>query len=199
MNIRFDKAIWWSWSILANLRWQGIHSDRVAIEPTSFGGGANCNSLEWPSMRRASATSAIDTICDNSIQRRVNDLEERKALGIVKSPKSRGNTQIYPSGVETTQARIEDPFCTAKPEWVCQYFSVSNWYRNVAFEREKAKQDDSTSLLSNMLDQLKDMAVDMGQEIGRQNKALDHLDDDVTELGFRVKGANARARRLLGK
>ena len=33
----------------------------------------------------------------------------------------------------------------------------------------------------------------------RQNKALDHLSDDVDELNSRVKGANQRTRRLLGK
>lgn len=33
----------------------------------------------------------------------------------------------------------------------------------------------------------------------RQNKALDHLQDDVDELNSRVKGANQRARHLLGK
>lgn len=35
--------------------------------------------------------------------------------------------------------------------------------------------------------------------IYRQNKALDHVEDDVDELNFRVKGANQRTRRLLGK
>lgn len=33
----------------------------------------------------------------------------------------------------------------------------------------------------------------------RHNKALDPLYDDVDELNFRVRGANERGRRLLGK
>ncbi|CAA7399376.1 unnamed protein product [Spirodela intermedia] len=66
-------------------------------------------------------------------------------------------------------------------------------------EVEKAKQDDKLSDLSNLLGQLKDMAVDMGSEIERQNGALGHLHDDVDEINLRVKGANLRARRLLGK
>ncbi|EEF50778.1 synaptosomal associated protein, putative [Ricinus communis] len=66
-------------------------------------------------------------------------------------------------------------------------------------ELEKAKQDDALSDLSNILGDLKGMAVDMGNEIERQNKALDHLSDDVDELKTRVKGANQRARHLLGK
>ncbi|KAL9389166.1 hypothetical protein Peur_017771 [Populus x canadensis] len=66
-------------------------------------------------------------------------------------------------------------------------------------EVEKAKQDDALSDLSNILGDLKGMAVDMGSELDRQNKALDHLGDDVDELNSRVKGANQRTRHLLGK
>ncbi|TVU47958.1 hypothetical protein EJB05_07576 [Eragrostis curvula] len=66
-------------------------------------------------------------------------------------------------------------------------------------QAEKAKQDDALSDLSNMLGQLKGMALDMGTEIERHNKALDTFSDDVDELNFRVKGANQRGRRLLGK
>jgi len=64
---------------------------------------------------------------------------------------------------------------------------------------EKAKQDDVLSDLSNTLGQLKEMAVDMGTEIDRQNKALVPFSDDVDELNFRLKGANVQGRRLLGK
>ncbi|KAL2546694.1 putative SNAP25-like proteinous protein SNAP30 [Forsythia ovata] len=66
-------------------------------------------------------------------------------------------------------------------------------------EVEKAKQDDALSDLSNILGDLKGMAVGMGSELDKQNKALDHLQDDVDELNSRVKGANQRARRLIGK
>ncbi|KAG6759886.1 hypothetical protein D5086_020297 [Populus alba] len=66
-------------------------------------------------------------------------------------------------------------------------------------EVENAKQDDALSDLSNILGDLKGMAVDMGSELDRQNKALDHLGDDVDELNSRVKGANQRTRHLLGK
>lgn len=66
-------------------------------------------------------------------------------------------------------------------------------------EYEKTKQDDALSDLSNILGELKEMAVDMGSEIERHNKALNPLDDDVEELTTRVKGANQRTRRLLGK
>ncbi|RWW34279.1 hypothetical protein GW17_00000960 [Ensete ventricosum] len=69
---------------------------------------------------------------------------------------------------------------------------------------EKTKQDDALSDLSDVLGQLKGMAVDMVTPLifwflCRQNKALDALHDDVDELNSRVKGANQRARHLLGK
>lgn len=73
----------------------------------------------------------------------------------------------------------------------------SNAYMKV--DVEKAKQDDALSDLSNILGDLKGMAVDMGTELDRQNKALDHLSDNVDELNSRVKGANQRARKLVGK
>ncbi|KMT08975.1 hypothetical protein BVRB_6g136880 [Beta vulgaris subsp. vulgaris] len=66
-------------------------------------------------------------------------------------------------------------------------------------EMEKEKQDDALSDLSNILGDLKGMAVDMGSELEKQNKALDHLDTDIDELNSRVKGANQRARHLLNK
>ncbi|KAL8137668.1 hypothetical protein V2J09_003669 [Rumex salicifolius] len=66
-------------------------------------------------------------------------------------------------------------------------------------EMEKAKQDDALDDLSNILGDLKGMAVDMGSELEKQNTALDHLGDDVDELNSRVKGANERARKLVNK
>ncbi|XP_006348809.1 putative SNAP25 homologous protein SNAP30 [Solanum tuberosum] len=66
-------------------------------------------------------------------------------------------------------------------------------------ESEKSKQDDALSDLSNILGDLKGMAVDMGSELDKQNKAIDDLDKDVDELNSRVKGANRRARQIVGK
>ncbi|GAB4840096.1 SNAP25 ous protein [Ancistrocladus abbreviatus] len=64
-------------------------------------------------------------------------------------------------------------------------------------ELEKAKQDDALSEISNILGDLKGMAVDMGTELDGQNKALDHLGDDIDELNSRMKGANKRAQKLV--
>jgi synaptosomal-associated protein 25 len=128
-------------------------------------------SKPWRPMRTRPINGPV-TVQGNSIQRVGNDQEQRQALGLVKSSQRKEHTQIHPSGTGNTKACVEI---------------------------EKVKQDDCLSDLSNILDQLKDMAIDMGQEIGRQNKAVDHLSDDVSELGHRIKEANARSRRLLGK
>ncbi|KAF6171706.1 hypothetical protein GIB67_007227 [Kingdonia uniflora] len=109
---------------------------------------------------------------DGSFKKRGNHMEQREKLGIAPAPRGRSNTKQPP------------------PE-------PSNALQKV--EVEKTKQDDSLNDLSYILGDLKLMAVDMGSEIERQNKALDHVNDDVEELNFRVKGANQRGRRLLGK
>ncbi|XP_010483785.1 PREDICTED: SNAP25 homologous protein SNAP33 [Camelina sativa] len=109
---------------------------------------------------------------DHSPTRRVNHLEKREKLGLNPAPKG--------------QSRTREPL----PESADAYQRV---------EMEKAKQDDGLSDLSDILGELKNMAVDMGSEIEKQNKGLDHLHDDVDELNFRVQQSNQRGRRLLGK
>ncbi|XP_037459614.1 SNAP25 homologous protein SNAP33-like [Triticum dicoccoides] len=66
-------------------------------------------------------------------------------------------------------------------------------------EVEKAKQDDGLSDLSDILTELKGMAIDMGTEIEGQTKDLGYAEKDFDELNYRVKGANTRTRRLLGR
>lgn len=109
---------------------------------------------------------------DNSSKKSENHREQREKLGIAPAPKGRSASRTPPPEPTNALQKVEV---------------------------EKAKQDDAFSDLSNILGDLKGMAVDMGTELDRQNKALDHLHDDVDELNSRVKGANQRARRLLGK
>ncbi|KAM0060455.1 putative target SNARE coiled-coil domain-containing protein [Helianthus debilis subsp. tardiflorus] len=114
------------------------------------------------------------SIRDDPDRRKGNHLEQREKLGLTtssnKGPSSRSRTPL-PESADAMQK----------------------------VEYEKAKQDDGLSDLSDILGELKEMAVDMGSEIERQNKALNPLQDDVEEINFRVKGANQRTRRLLGK
>ncbi|GAU24647.1 hypothetical protein TSUD_208730 [Trifolium subterraneum] len=109
---------------------------------------------------------------DDPVRRKGNHLEQREKLGLTSA--SKGQSKLRTPPQEPTAA-----------------------LQKVEFEKEK--QDDALSNLSDLLGELKDMAVDMGSEIERHNKALSHLEDDVDELNFRVKGANQRGRRLLGK
>lgn len=109
---------------------------------------------------------------DDAVRRKGNHLEQREKLGLTSA--SEGQSRLRTPPQEPTDALTKVEF-------------------------EKGKQDDALSNLSDLLGELKDMAVDMGSEIERHNKALGHLDDDVDELNFRVKGANQRARRLMGK
>ncbi|CAN4099390.1 unnamed protein product [Withania somnifera] len=109
---------------------------------------------------------------DDPVPRRGNHLEQREKLGLNSAPKVRSSSRTPPPEPTNALQKVE---------------------------AEKAKQDDGLEDLSNLLGELKNMAVDMGSEIGSQNKALDHVEDDVDELGFRVEGANRRIRHLLGK
>ncbi|MQM19192.1 hypothetical protein Taro_052193 [Colocasia esculenta] len=110
-------------------------------------------------------------IKEDSFKRKGSHLDQRERLGINSNPKGRSHPREY-----------------SEPKSVLE-----------KVEMDKAKQDDALSDISDILGQLKEMAVDMGTEIERQSVALDHLNDDVEELNFRVKGANQRGRHLLGK
>ncbi|KAL5207249.1 hypothetical protein ABZP36_031684 [Zizania latifolia] len=106
---------------------------------------------------------------DDSFKKKASRIEQRDKLGL--SPRGKSNSRSY-----------------AEPTTAMEKVEV-----------EKQKQDDALDDLSGVLGQLKGMAVDMGSELDRQNKALDDLQDDVDELNSRVKGANQRARKLVSK
>ncbi|KAG4402048.1 hypothetical protein AAZX31_02G109600 [Glycine max] len=108
---------------------------------------------------------------DKPSKKNVHNKEDREKLGLAPLPKGRSAPTTPPN-------------------------ESSNAYQKV--EHEKAKQDDALEDLSGILGDLKGMAIGMGSELDKQNKALDHLGDDVDELNSRVKGANQRARKLVG-
>ncbi|XP_029127769.1 putative SNAP25 homologous protein SNAP30 [Cajanus cajan] len=108
---------------------------------------------------------------DKPSKKDVHNKEDREKLGLAPLPKGRSAPTTPPN-------------------------EPTNAYQKV--DVEKAKQDDALSDLSDILGDLKGMAIGMGSELDRQNKALEHLSDDVDELNSRVKGANQRARKLVG-
>ncbi|KAG9138060.1 hypothetical protein Leryth_001326 [Lithospermum erythrorhizon] len=98
-------------------------------------------------------------------QRRGNHLEQRERLGLTSAPKERSSTRTY---VEPTNALQK-------------------------VEVEKSKQDDALSDLSNVLGELKDMAIDMGSEMDRilrKLSSIDHL------LGIMWRGDKFQGQRL---
>lgn len=128
-------------------------------------------SKTWKPKKNRAITGPVITR-DDPVQRRGNHLELREKLGLSSAPKARSSSRTPPQEPANALQKVE---------------------------LEKAKQDDGLSDLSNLLGELKHMATDMGSEIERQNKALDHVEDDVDEIAFRVKGANQRIHRLLRK
>ncbi|GFP88729.1 putative snap25 homologous protein snap30 [Phtheirospermum japonicum] len=127
-------------------------------------------SMPWKPKKTRNITGPRTSKDDNDMGKRSTP-EQREKLGLAPGPKGRGSRTPPPEPTNAMQS----------------------------IEMEKAKQDDALSDLSDILGDLKGMAVGMGSELDKQNKALDHLQDDVDELNSRVKGANQRARRLVGK
>ncbi|XP_028753620.1 SNAP25 homologous protein SNAP33-like [Neltuma alba] len=128
-------------------------------------------SKTWKPKKTRNITGPI-IFGDDPVRRKGSHLEQREKLGL--SPAPRGQSKSRTPPPEPTDALQKVEF-------------------------EKGKQDDALSNLSDILGELKDMAIDMGPEMDRQNKAIDHMYNDVDELNFRMKGANQRGRRLLGK
>ncbi|XP_047069877.1 SNAP25 homologous protein SNAP33-like [Lolium rigidum] len=128
-------------------------------------------SKSWKPKKTRQIKGPVIITREDSFRRRANHLEQREKLGLSSNPGGNLNPQKYP-----------DP---------------TNAMEKVQVEKDK--QDSALSDLSDVLGQLKGMALDMGSEIDRQNKAMDGLQDDVEELNYRIKGANQRTRRLLGK
>ncbi|XP_019454953.1 PREDICTED: putative SNAP25 homologous protein SNAP30 [Lupinus angustifolius] len=127
-------------------------------------------SMPWKPKKTREIQGPVIT-ADKPSKKNIASKEDREKLGLAPVPKGRSAPTTPPN-------------------------ESANAYQKI--DVEKAKQDDALSDLSDILGDLKGMAVNMGSELDRQNKALDHLDADVDELNSRVKGANQRARKLVG-
>ncbi|XP_061358895.1 SNAP25 homologous protein SNAP33-like [Gastrolobium bilobum] len=109
---------------------------------------------------------------DDPVRSKGSHLEQREKLGLTSASKGQSKPR------------------TTRPE-------PTNALEKV--EVEKGKQDDALSDLSDLLGEMKHMAIDMGSEIDRHNKAMDGFDNDIEKLNIRMNGANQRTRRLIGK
>ncbi|EPS65928.1 hypothetical protein M569_08848, partial [Genlisea aurea] len=125
-------------------------------------------SMPWKPKKTKKITGPITSKDDNYTERKASR-EQRQKLGLTTA--GRGGSVTPPPEPTNALQKVE---------------------------LEKTKQDDALADLGSILEDLKGMAVGMGSELDRQNKALDHLHGDVEELNSRVKGANHRARKLIG-
>ncbi|KGN63709.1 SNAP25 homologous protein SNAP33 [Cucumis sativus] len=128
-------------------------------------------SKTWKPKKGRQITGPVIFEGDHAVISKGNHLEQREKLGLSRAPNPRSSRAPHPEPTNSLQK----------------------------VEVEKVKQDDALSDLSNILGELKEMAVDMGSELDKQNKALDHLFDDANEVTIRVDNANQRARHLLRK
>ncbi|CAK9330089.1 unnamed protein product [Citrullus colocynthis] len=128
-------------------------------------------SKTWKPKKGRQITGPVIFEGDEAVISKGNHLEQREKLGLGRAPNPRSSRAPYPDPTNSLQK----------------------------VEVEKVKQEDALSDLSNILGELKEMAVDMGSELDRQNKALDHLFDDADEITVRVDNANRRAHHLLRK
>ncbi|CAL9229568.1 unnamed protein product [Arabidopsis halleri] len=126
-------------------------------------------SRTWKPKKTRSITGPVINRAGDSPKRRVINLKTRENLGLNHSLKP--NSRTLAESVDAYQKT----------------------------QMEIAKQDEVLSNLSDLLGELKNMVVDMGTAIESENHGLDHLQDDVDELNYRVKQSNQRARRLLRK
>ncbi|PKI77961.1 hypothetical protein CRG98_001581 [Punica granatum] len=127
-------------------------------------------SKTWKPKKTRAITGPM--VMRDDVQRKGNHLEQREKLGLTSASRSQPSSRAAPSEPASSLQKVEV---------------------------EKAKQDDTLLDLSNILGELKNMALDMGSEIDRHNGALEPFHHDVDELNYRVKQANQRGRRLLGK
>ncbi|KAH0434467.1 hypothetical protein IEQ34_026825 [Dendrobium chrysotoxum] len=164
---------------LVNLHQQGEQITRTHLTAASIdydlsrgekllGSLGGLFSKTWKPRKTREIKGPVLTRAESFI-RRGNHLEQRQKMGLTPR-RSQSNPRRLPSQPSSAFERVQ---------------------------AEKEKQNSAVSELSNILVELKTMAVDMGSEIDRQNKALGYMKNDVDELNIRIKVANLRARHLL--
>ncbi|KAJ4804485.1 soluble N-ethylmaleimide-sensitive factor adaptor protein 33 [Rhynchospora pubera] len=108
---------------------------------------------------------------DEAFAKKGSHMEQRQRLGLTDT-KTRSKPRNLPTDPESALEKVEV---------------------------EKMKQDDALDGISNILGELKEMARDMGSEIGRQVEGLLDAENDFDKLNIRLEDDNLRARKLLGK
>jgi synaptosomal-associated protein 25 len=106
---------------------------------------------------------------DYSSKRSENHSEQRVKLGLAPAPRGRSASRTPPPEPTNALQKVEVRVCDS---WLGIYECRNicfwiYWYGYHQNQVEKEKQDDALSDLSNLLGDLKNMAVDMGGELNR--------------------------------
>ncbi|ESO82990.1 hypothetical protein LOTGIDRAFT_197810 [Lottia gigantea] len=75
----------------------------------------------------------------------------------------------------------------------------SGFITRVTNDARETEMEDNLTEVSGMIGNLRNMAIDMGSEIGSQNRQIDRINQKADSLNVRVDGANTRANRIMRK
>ncbi|WAR19249.1 SNP25-like protein [Mya arenaria] len=75
--------------------------------------------------------------------------------------------------------------------------SSGGYITRITNDAREDEMEQNLGEVSGMLGNLRNMAVDMGNEIGSQNRQLDRINQKGDSLNDRVEGANKRANKIL--
>lgn len=75
--------------------------------------------------------------------------------------------------------------------------STGNFIARITNDAREDEMEENLQEVSQVLGNLKNMAIDMGQEIGVQNQQLDKINEKANLNRARIQGANERTQKLL--
>ncbi|RWS29043.1 synaptosomal-associated protein 25-like protein [Leptotrombidium deliense] len=73
----------------------------------------------------------------------------------------------------------------------------TSYIAKITKDAREDEMEDNMVQVSTMVGNLRNMAIDMGQEIGSQNQQLDKINKKADSNKMRIQGANERAQKLL--
>ncbi|KAK2167216.1 hypothetical protein LSH36_31g07018 [Paralvinella palmiformis] len=92
------------------------------------------------------------------------------------------------------KVNVDGPRMVVGNDQMCPSGGFITKITNDAREEEM---ENNVGEVSSMISNLRNMAIDMGNEIGGQNKQIDRVNQKATSNEIRIKAANSRAAKLL--
>ena len=75
--------------------------------------------------------------------------------------------------------------------------SQGGYIQRINNDAREDEMEENMQAVGSILGNLKNMAQDMGDEIGKQNKDLERIGDKVAKVDVKVQNANTRTEKLL--